>query len=307
MRKNPISFLRGIWHHAHMLRRGKHAVYVDYALRHRPRYGWGRPPHEELMELLQRSCGGYERLLTSLARCADGLRRIPVTPGAATDPYWMNGYVQDLDAAMLYALPRILKSRRYVEIGSGHSTRFVARAREDHGLDMRIVSIDPEPRAEIDSLCDELHRSPLEALPLDLFDTLEADDILMVDGSHRCFQNSDVSVVFLDILPRLAPGVLVYLDDVFLPLDYPPEWGERHYSEQYLLAVMLLADRGRRYEILFPGHFSHVDPGLRRLTDAFWRDVGVPGLVRTRPNGFLLRIRDEPREPDRQGGTPQNR
>jgi hypothetical protein len=296
MRKDPIDFLRALWRHANMLRRGKHPVYVDYALRHRPRYGWGRPPHETLSALLQRSCGRYERFLESVAGCADGLRRISVVSDGATDPYWMNGYVQDLDAAELYALPCILESRRYVEIGSGHSTRFVARAREDHGLDVRIVSIDPEPRAEIDALCDDLHRSPLEALPLDLFDALEANDILMVDGSHRCFQNTDVSVVFLDVLPRLAPGVVVYLDDVFLPLDYPPEWEERHYSEQYLLAVLLLADRGRRYEVLFPGYFSHVDPGLRRLTDDFWRDVAVPGLVRTQPNGFLLRIRDASRE-----------
>jgi len=68
----------------------------------------------------------------------------------------MNGYVQDLDAAILYALPRILRSRRYVEIGSGHSTRFVRRSRDDYSLDMSIASIDPAPRAQIDSMCDEL-------------------------------------------------------------------------------------------------------------------------------------------------------
>jgi len=61
----------------------------------------------------------------------------------------------------------------------------------------------------------------------------------MVDNSHRCFQNSDVTVVFLDVLPRLRSGVIIYIDDVYLPYDYPPEWSMRYYSEQYLLAVVV--------------------------------------------------------------------
>ncbi len=28
--------------------------------------------------------------------------------------------------------------------------------------------------------------------------------------------------------------------DIFLPDDYPPEWADRYYSEQYLLAAWLL-------------------------------------------------------------------
>lgn len=46
----------------------------------------------------------------------------------------------------------------YLEVGSGNSTRFARRAITVHGLRTRIVSIDPEPRAVVDELCDEVVR-----------------------------------------------------------------------------------------------------------------------------------------------------
>ena len=36
-------------------------------------------------------------------------------------------------------------------------------------------------------------------------------------GSHRVFQNSDVTAFFLDVLPRLKPGILVHIHDIFCP------------------------------------------------------------------------------------------
>jgi len=168
----------------------------------------------------------------------------------------------------------LFASRRYLEVGSGHSTRFVRRSCRDHGLAMTITSIDPQPRAEVDALCDAVIRRPLEALDAAVVDQLEANDILMIDSSHRCFQNSDVTAVFLDLLPRLKVGVLVYLDDIYLPLDYPPKWLDHWYSEQYLLAVLLLADAGRRYEVLLPCTYIATDAGLRGAVDALWDGVG---------------------------------
>ena len=53
--------------------------------------------------------------------------------------------------------------------------------------------------------------------------------------------NSDATVFFLEILPRLPGGVLVGIHDVFLPYDYPRDYADRYYSEQYLLAAHLIA------------------------------------------------------------------
>jgi hypothetical protein len=195
-----------------------------------------------------------------------------------------------LDAATLYCFPRLFGSRRYLEVGSGNSTRFVRRAVEDFRLPTTITSIDPSPRSEVDDVCDEVIRTGLEDAPLEIFDALEPNDILMFDGSHRCFQNSDVTVAFLDVLPRLRPGVLVFMHDIYLPDDYPDGWGSRYYSEQYVLAVLLTADAGRRYEIVFPGHFAETDADLGPETARVWRRIAPEGLE-SQSSGFWLRVR----------------
>jgi hypothetical protein len=94
--------------------------------------------------------------------------------------------------------------------------------------------------AEIDRLCDSVIRRPLEELDLSIFDDLEPGDFLFIDSSHRTFSNSDVTVVFMDVLPRLRTGVIVHFHDIFWPYDYLPEWANQYYSEQYLLHSYLL-------------------------------------------------------------------
>jgi hypothetical protein len=53
--------------------------------------------------------------------------------------------------------------------------------------------------------------------------------------------NSDVIVFFVDILPRIKPGVVIHIHDVKLPYDYPDAYKEWSWNEQYLLAVYLTA------------------------------------------------------------------
>jgi hypothetical protein len=96
-------------------------------------------------------------------------------------------------------------------------------------------------------------------------------------------------VAFLEILPKLAPGVLVFLHDIYLPDDYPEVVRSRHYSEQYLLAVLLLADAGRRYEILLPANFCVTDAELGPEVLRMWRRV-APAGAQVHSSGFLMRI-----------------
>ena len=49
----------------------------------------------------------------------------------------------------------------------------------------RIVSIDPEPRAAIDNICDEVIRAGLETCDLSIFDQLEAGDILFLGAAGK--------------------------------------------------------------------------------------------------------------------------
>ena len=57
----------------------------------------------------------------------------------------------------------------------------------------RIISIAPRPYAEIEELCDEVLRYPLEAVDLTTFEELDAGDIFFFDGSHRVFTDFEVT------------------------------------------------------------------------------------------------------------------
>lgn len=289
--KKGFPFLAAVQELRWRLRAGQVPIYLDYPVNPQPRYGWGKPAHHLLHELIERRKDKYLGMIKQLEPYEKRLATIPVeAPTAPTAPFWLNGFVMGLDAATLYAFPDLFNSKLYVEVGSGNSTKFVRRSIVENGLDTRIVSIDPHPRAEVDALCDEMIRRPLETVELEVFDQLQQDDILMIDNSHRCFQNSDVTVTFLEVLPRLKPGVLIYIDDIYLPYDYPQEWAGRHYSEQYLLAALLLADGRERYEILFPGFFvSGIDAELRQATADFWQRCGFARLSPV-SNGFWMRV-----------------
>ena len=50
---------------------------------------------------------------------------------------------------------------------------------------------------------------------------------------------TDVDWLLNRILPRIAPGVLVHVHDVFLPDPYPRAWAWRGYNEQQAIAALL--------------------------------------------------------------------
>lgn len=271
-------------------RPGSFPIYLEYEVHSTPRYGYNKPPHPELFEILNASRGKYAEILRQFLQFENCVQTIPINKPEDPDmPYWHNGALQALDPLSLYAFVSLNNPRLYIEIGSGNSTKFVRKAIEDRHLQTRIISIDPYPRPDTHRVCDQLLREPLEETDLTVFDTLASGDILFVDGSHRVFMNSDVTVVFLEILPRLKPGVLVYIDDIFLPLDYPPEWIPRYFSEQYLLAVLLLS-KENRYEVVLPCTFVANDPELMKILDPLWEKKSI--LENVGPgNGFWLRVR----------------
>lgn len=237
----------------------------------RPRWGFGQPPHPRLTAILESRRAEYEAFLDALAGHRAHLHAIAHDPDAAhpTKPHWKNDWFSALDAAALMGMLLTRKPNIYVEIGSGHSTMFAAHTIRSAGLKTVIKSIDPQPRAEIDSLCDFTVRGALEYCAPDIFDELGAGDILFFDGSHRVFQNSDVTAFFLEVLPRLKPGVIVHIHDIFLPCDYPPEWAERLFSEQYMLAAMMLCG-DPPFRVLLPNYFVSTDPALSaRLREIF--------------------------------------
>ncbi len=220
----------------------------------RPRWGQEKPVHTGFRRVLDKARPTFEAVLEDLRRHRTALYDLP-------GPYWDNIWFSCLDAAALVSFLLKRRPKRYFEIGSGYSTIFARHAVQWGGLETRITSIDPQPRAEIDDICDEVIRCRLEDCAPDMFDALQPGDILFFDGSHRVFTNSDTTTLFLDILPKLRPGILVHLHDIFLPADYPAAWNGRLYSEQYLLGAMLLCG-SPPFSVTLSCYFVCTDPSL---------------------------------------------
>jgi predicted O-methyltransferase YrrM len=247
-------------------------------------------PHPELERIIAGGIGTYRQSLETIAGYREALGGIDLHAHDPLEPSWANEWLPPLDAASLYTFIRSRSPALYMEIGAGNSTKFAARARRDGGLDTRIVSIDPQPRAEVAALCDRVLPVPLENADVSVFEELADGDVLFVDGSHRTFMNSDATVFFLEVLPQLAEGVLVGVHDVFLPYDYPPDFADRYYSEQYLLAAHLLAGNPR-VEPVLPTFYATRQDELRALTDGPWPVSRLADGRQRQASGFWLRMR----------------
>lgn len=169
-------------------------------------------------------------------------------PSAPTeDPaqfYLDNGLFGGTDAFVLYCMLRHLQPRRVLEVGGGFSTRLAAQAALANSS-TELTCIEPFPDAVLrDGFpgLTTLISSRVEDLSFDLFLDLEESDVLLIDSSHVARIGSDVTFLFLEVLPRLQPGVVVQVHDVFLPFEYPRDWvmdNLRFWNEQYILQAFL--------------------------------------------------------------------
>lgn len=253
--------------------------FFPYSYHPKMRYGGGNPPHPLLDSLLRAGVERYAATLHEFSAYSADFMQIGVDfdNHKPLRPHWRNGFFTGLDGVALYGMLATRRPKIFLEIGSGNSTKFAALAKAMHSPETSIVSIDPEPRAGIDKVCDVVIRQPLQECDLTHFQTLQAGDILFMDGSHRVFQNSDVSVFFLEILPALSAGVIVHVHDVFLPLDYPTGFSKRMYSEQYMLAVYLMW-AGDRVEVLLPNAFISDCTQLAYILDNVWNALHLAGI-----------------------------
>ncbi len=228
-----------------------------------------RPPYDAVAALFHARADAFREVLALAETHAAALRAIgDAAPPPA--PRWSQDWFSRLDAAAAYALVRARAPRRIVEIGAGHSTRFLARAVADGGLETRITTIDPSPRAALAGLAVEWRRETLQAAATaragdDPFAALARGDVLFVDSSHILMPGSDVDCLLNRVLPRLPAGVYIHFHDVFLPDDYPSAWARRGYNEQLAIAPLLLAGA---LKPLFASHFV-----ATRLADALAQSV----------------------------------
>lgn len=211
-----------------------------------------RPPYAALEERFEARREAIEGWLDAMDGFAAELEAIGGAPPPA--PRWAQDWFPRLDGAAAYTMIRKLAPSRVVEVGCGHSTRFIARAIADGGLDCAITAIDPAPRADLGQLPGvQLLRTIVQNAGETAFRELEAGDVLAIDSSHVLMPGSDVDMLFNRILPILPQGVFVHIHDIFLPDDYPADWEWRGYNEQLGVAALIA---GGGWKVQFASHYA---------------------------------------------------
>lgn len=187
-------------------------------------------------------------LLLDQFRHADELVNMRLeTPAASGTAFCIeNPMFSRGDAEFLYQFIRHTKPKRVFEIGSGNSTKIAKAALKrnaaESGVAARHVCIEPYEMPWLEELGVELLRKRVEDCPLEFFDELEAGDLLFIDSSHIIRPQGDVLHEYLEIFPRLKPGVYIHIHDIFTPRDYPDRWIREKvlfWNEQYLLETIL--------------------------------------------------------------------
>jgi hypothetical protein len=225
--------------------------------------------------------------------------RFPTHRTALTTGFYLiNGGYMAVDAHVYYGLIRHFKPRRIIEIGNGNSTLLALAAvkrNAQEGHQTRLTSIDPYPwdifRHGVPEL--ELYSKRVQDVPLELFGELAGGDILFIDSSHVIRSGNDVHYEYLEILPRLAPGVMVHVHDVSLPMPYPKVYydNQLYWNEQYLLQAFL-AFNGK-FEVLWPGNYMMLT--YPDLMNATFPEIAImrETYPSSEPTAFWMRTRSD--------------
>ena len=211
----------------------------------------------------------------------------------AANRYWHdNPFFSYGDGLFLYLMLRKLRPRRLIEVGSGFTSSLVLDVNERFlRRSMTCTFIDPHPERLQELLRPEDHAvtrvitTRVQDAPADAFLALENNDVLLIDSTHVSKVGSDVNLLFFDVLPSLAPGVVVHVHDVFPGFEYPRAWIEegRAWNENYLLRAFLQFNSA--FEIVLHPNLMHriAKDTLYSLFDLSGRNIGGSIWLRRRP------------------------
>lgn len=219
------------------------------------------PPPEQLPGLDLRA----REQLDLVERFKEYYCDLPYLPGAQpveTRYDVKNDFFSPGDAFALYGMIRHYRPKRIVEVGSGYSSAVILDTNERFfGDAIQCTLIEPYPERLLELIREDepaditLYQQEVQDIPPEVFDSLQSGDILFVDSSHVSKIDSDVNHVLFNVLPRLAPGVLVHFHDILYPFEYPKEWiyEGRAWNEAYLLRAFLT--NNDQYQILLFNSF----------------------------------------------------
>jgi len=190
------------------------------------------------------------------------------SPNPSSDPYkfYTENYTFSFGcAAATHCILRHFKPRRLIEVGSGNSSLVISNALSLNTQESEYIIVDPYPRSMIENGLPALTRlvkERVELLDVNFFAQLGKDDVLFIDSGHVVRIGGDVNYLILDVLPRLAPGVIVHFHDIGLPYEYPKVYATNpqfrvFWTEAYLLQAFLCFNS--QFEILIAMNYLMSD------------------------------------------------
>jgi hypothetical protein len=172
-------------------------------------------------------------------------------------------------AASTHCMIRNFKPDTVIEIGSGMSSLVISKAIEVNAKEISKKAeykiVDPYPNEFVELGLNgsmTLNKTRVEFLKPEFFSCLKENDILFIDSSHSVKIGSDVNYLYLEVLPRLADGVIVHIHDISLPYEYPKAYAvnetfRQFWTEQYLLQSFLC--HNDKFEVLLGLNYIMAD------------------------------------------------
>jgi hypothetical protein len=170
------------------------------------------------------------------------------------------GYIE---AQCLHGVLRSLKPKRIIEVGSGVSTFCAVKAtalNATEGRSGEITCVEPYPSDYLLSSPDiKLIPRKVQDLDPSEFDCLENGDFLFIDSSHAVKPGGDVLYLYLEVIPRLKPGVVIQIHDIYFPYLYQRDVLDALFQWTETALLQALLTNNPHLRILFSLSMLHYD------------------------------------------------
>jgi hypothetical protein len=249
---------------------------------------WSQP--SELVGIDMNDSIQLELLRSHFTKFRDEYNNLPIEP-----PPGQKRPFRGVDALVAYCMIRHFKPELIVEVGSGWSSLVLGQVAAKN-KNSALICIDPFPSGVVHKGFPGLRsliEKKIQDIDLEFFSRLGSGDVLFIDSSHTVKIGGDVNYLFLEVLPRLRPGVIVHVHDIFLPFEYRRDWvldEFRFWTEQYILQAFLTCNS--QFDVLlansYLNHYHQQElkaafPGLSSWAGgSFWmRRKPIAGLTRS--------------------------
>ena len=190
-----------------------------------------------------------------------------------------------IEAQALHGVIRYYSPKKIVEIGSGVSTHCMLNAGAKN-----ITCIEPYPSNYLKKNTKiKLIEKKIQHCDIKIFEDLSAGDFLFIDSTHTLKIGSDISKIYLEIIPKLKPGVIIHIHDICFPYNYQRDINSNMFQwlETQMLQALLV--NNSKIEILFCMSHLHYEFSnvLKEIFPMYEPQSDTDGIATNSNKGFF--------------------